>query len=638
MNRKTFLAVSSVCGLSALGVSQSQAATALYWNSAVANASWDVGTNWSTDAAGTSASTGVPDSSVDAYLNSTPLNSTPTSIYLYNTAAANSLTFNNTGGTTIQAASKTGRIFNLGGGGILLNSGAGAVLLGGNTVVVTTQASQSWTNNSSGNLRIYNAMKNADGQAATLTLDGSGSGGFLFSNAINDGANGGTLGLVVNITGSGTANLGATNNTFSGGVLIKAGAVAAKPNATVEGGYTLGVAGSSADTSLTFSADGTFLDSITTVAGTLGGQTLSTGKAVVLANTLALNSTSSALTITGTSGNLTLAGNVTGNGGIFKSGSTVLTLQSANDYKGGTTLSAGKLSIGDDAALGIGALTLGNLGTIQSADGTSHTIANVLTGLAGTGNSTYTFGTVTTNTGSLTFTSTAPVALATAASTQTFTVNADTSFANDFTAPSGVALTKKGSATLTLGGTNTYDGTTSVTAGTLVVNGSLAGAATLSTNTTLGGSGLIAGLVTASASGATVAPGNSAGTLTVGALSMGTGTVLTYDLNAANHTVGSGINDEILVNGNLTLDGTINLTNLTNLSAGTYTLLHYTGNLTNNGLLIGSNFGSSTGQEYAIAIDSAGKNVNLTVTPEPGSLALVGAGTVGLLLRRKRKA
>ena len=88
-----------------------------------------------------------------------------------------------------------------------------------------------------------------------------------------------------------------------------------------------------------------------------------------------------------------------------------------------------------------------------------------------------------------------------------------------------MTLTKTGAGTQVLGGTNTYSGSTIIKAGTLVVNGSLGAASTVtvggagtSGTPTLGGSGTINGSVTIAAAGGgaagTLSPGASIGTLT----------------------------------------------------------------------------------------------------------------------------
>jgi autotransporter-associated beta strand protein len=79
-----------------------------------------------------------------------------------------------------------------------------------------------------------------------------------------------------------------------------------------------------------------------------------------------------------------------------------------------------------------------------------------------------------------------------------------------------LSLWKTGPATLTLVGANIYSGTTTVSGGTLLVNGSIgAGTVTVATGGTLGGTGTLGGATTVQ-SGGTFAPGNNGlGTLTI---------------------------------------------------------------------------------------------------------------------------
>lgn len=83
--------------------------------------------------------------------------------------------------------------------------------------------------------------------------------------------------------------------------------------------------------------------------------------------------------------------------------------------------------------------------------------------------------------------------------------NLSTTFSGILDGPGG-SLTKEGAGTLTLAGVNTYGGGTTVNSGTLLVNGSIASAATVNNGGTLGGSGTIFNNVAVN-SGGTFAPG-----------------------------------------------------------------------------------------------------------------------------------
>jgi fibronectin-binding autotransporter adhesin len=151
----------------------------------------------------------------------------------------------------------------------------------------------------------------------------------------------------------------------------------------------------------------------------------------------------------------------------------------------------------------------------------------------------------------------------------------------------GGSLIKTGTGTLTLTGASTYTGATTISQGMLVVTGSLASTTLqVGSGTTLGGNGTIAGTV-AVANGGIVAPGMSPGTLTVGGLVLNSGSILNYELGPPG-VIGGGVNDLIIVTGNLTLDGTLNVSNAGGFGNGVYRLINYGGTLTDNGLLPGS--------------------------------------------------
>ena len=115
------------------------------------------------------------------------------------------------------------------------------------------------------------------------------------------------------------------------------------------------------------------------------------------------------------------------------------------------------------------------------------------------------------------------------------------------------ALTKTGAGELTLSNNNTNAGTTTVSAGTLVVDGSTSSATTVASGATLAGSGTLGSDVTVQ-SGGTLSPGGAGvGTLTVnGNLTLNPGSTLALDINGA--TAGTGY-DQIVVNGNVDVSG-----------------------------------------------------------------------------------
>ncbi len=171
-------------------------------------------------------------------------------------------------------------------------------------------------------------------------------------------------------------------------------------------------------------------------------------------------------------------------------------------------------------------------------------------------------------------------------------------------------LVKTGTGTWTLTGTNTHSGATTVSNGTLVVNGILtASPVTVAPAGALAGNGTISNAATINGA---LAPGASVGTLNFGNnLVVNSSAVLNYELGASN--------DLTAVAGNLTLGGTLNVTNAGGFGAGNYTLFTYGGTLTYNGLSIGS---APAGFTYSINTNTAGQ-VRLVVNSSSGIPGLV---------------
>jgi rhamnogalacturonan endolyase len=166
-------------------------------------------------------------------------------------------------------------------------------------------------------------------------------------------------------------------------------------------------------------------------------------------------------------------------------------------------------------------------------------------------------------------------------------------------------LTKLGAGTLTLAYTNGYNGVTTVSNGTLLVNNTTAsgtgtGAVTVVSGATLGGTGVIAGPVAVNGK---LAPGSSVGTLTISNnLVLNSGAVLAYDLGSSS--------DRTVVSSNLTVAGTLNITDAGGFGVGTYILFTYGKTLTYNGLSMGV---APAGYNYSIDIGTAGQ-VKLVVS------------------------
>ena len=453
----------------------------------------------------------------------------------------------------------------------------------------------------------------ASGTSGVLNLVNGGTG----NTAIRVDPNA-TATLGVKLVGSGTlAKLDSGtlvlngNNTYTGGTALNGGTLVVGSNSALGMGVLT-------------AADGTTLDS---------------NGSVSLVNATVLNG---ALTIGGSSA-LTLNGGISGTGSLLKKGPSTLTLNGANTYSGGTGLNAGQLILGNNAALGTGALNVGgaaqldgstdlqlanaiNLGGPLTLAG-SHDLAlnGVVSGTGSlekngngalllTGANTYSGGT-TLNGGTTTGnTSSLQGAIANNA-TLTFEQAADGTYTGNLTG-AGV-LNKTGTGELLLSGNNTFTGNTNVNAGSLLVNGTLNSATVQVANgATLGGSGTLGGAVNM-ADGAILKAG-SATPLSVGSLALSSGTSLDFALGAPGAST-TAVN----VAGNLTLDGTLNVTDAGGFGIGVYQLFRYGGSLTDNGLTVGS---LPVGLGNVTLQTALANQLNLLVQTTPGQIQFWNGG------------
>jgi hypothetical protein len=113
--------------------------------------------------------------------------------------------------------------------------------------------------------------------------------------------------------------------------------------------------------------------------------------------------------------------------------------------------------------------------------------------------------------------------------------------------------------------------------------------------------------------GSTLAPSagsSTAATLNLGDTSLDAASKIHYQLGAPG-TPGEGVNDLTVVNGNLTLAGSLSVSALTGFGAGVYELLSYTGSLIDNGLSLGT---LPTGFSYRLDETSIPGEILLDVT------------------------
>jgi len=281
------------------------------------------------------------------------------------------------------------------------------------------------------------------------------------------------------------------------------------------------------------------------------------------------------------------AGAISGPATLTKTNAGTLTILTANNYSGLTTIAQGTLQLGDGTAAGsLGTNAIQNSGTLVFDLPGSASIANLISGpgnlvQAGSGTLTLTAGNTyaggtTISAGTLQINTGAAFGSGGVTNNGALVINS-TAAANVSAVISGTgSLTLANTGTVALTGNNLYGGGTTVGKGTLLVNntagsGTGSGAVIVAGGATLGGGGVIGGPVTIT-SGGIYSPGNPVGTLNIaGDFTAVSGATLDFTLGTVSDRTGVG--------GNLDLSGTLNLTAGTGFTSGTYTLFTYNGAL-----------------------------------------------------------
>jgi hypothetical protein len=447
---------------------------------------------------------------------------------------------------------------------------------------------------------VNNGTVTASG-SGTLQLDAAtinGTGGWAYASGNTLVLNGnltdnpGPTPLALLASGAGKLTL-AQPSTYTGGTTftagtLEAGASGALGTAAVLVGDTTG----SAAVTLQISTGGVTLSNpITVRAGSTGTATISgtnaSGTATYSGNITLLKG----VTLDAASGGTVDFTGVLDDGAssfaVTKgAGTGTVVLGNANTYHGGTIFTAGTIALGNNAALGTGTFTI-NGGTVLASGG-ARSLSNALT-LGGN----FTVG----GTNNLTLSGAASL---TGTRTITVTNTGSTTLSGVISSTGAFGITKAGTGTLTLSGVDTYTGTTTINAGTLLVDtpGSI-GAVTVNTGGTLGGTGTV-GTVTVP-SGGTVSPGDSPGTLNTADVSLATGAILHEELGGAS----AGQYDQLNVTGNVNLNSdsaagsTLNVSFVNGFTptghGQTFDIITYTGTETGtfNGLAEGSTFVAS---------------------------------------------
>lgn len=578
--------------------------------------------------------------------------------------------------------------------------------------------SNTFVNNSSGATVTFRSDtrfgSGGAGPGSTRAISFDGAGNWQIDSIFKPTTNNAQGGFLVTKKGTGTLTLNANNTgnntalsspgTGLRSIAIEQGTVLAGASGALggggstagAGGVALGLADSNSASLLNTGAF-TQANAITLATGNTGTLTLGgnhvTGTSAYTGN-IVLNSN---VILNAASGgrvdfNVTGTNVISGSGNVTIAGGGTVAMAGVNTYTGTTTIENGTLRATGASSLGnaSSAIAMGTATSISSNFNTNlringpTTLARDVTVGASNAATTGTYlidtdngvsavalsGNVTLNqnltvSGATTggFTLSGNITTGTAdARTVTFTGSGGSLVASGTIGGGAgtISLVKSGANSLTLSGNSTYTGSTTVSAGTLLVNGSLGNSAVTVNGGTLGGIGLIGGSVTVGAANYSAGGAAATGSLEIaGDLTMGSTTTTNIELGGTAFTLnGTEQYDRTKLTGStptLTLGGALAVSLFGGFTPGDYQAFGIfqldSGAILSgafSGLAEGGLVGNFGGKDMYITYAGnfgdtgtvetfGGNDIVLYTIPEPGAAALGGLASLLLLRRRKQR-
>jgi len=408
---KTFCGVLAAAAFAVLAVGSvgsSVNAAPLWWDNSGGTAnSWGDVNNWSTTVGGGSTPGDIPGASDVATFSATPIVGTAQTVNLNGGRSVQGIAVESTVTQAITLlGGGTNSTLTIGSSGVT-NASTGQINIGSITanqnVAVTLAGSQSWANNGSQNIVVWNGV-NGTG-SPTFTNNGTGTGSWNFQGSIAS-----SVSKIVQDSATSQLGLRGTNS-FAGGVEVKQGDLffGSRSNNLGTGTLTLGVNGGTGavTANVADNANVSLSNAIVLASGHTGPITIRMNEDQVGVshsktftggitgtnsftiqnnggddnlnfNTGSINNIGT-ITHTGTATtgvttiNAVIGANVTG---LTQSGPARLVLNGNNTFTGPTTISGGTLTLGATGALASSPISVGSGGTFNVSAKTGFSLAS----------------------------------------------------------------------------------------------------------------------------------------------------------------------------------------------------------------------------------------------------------------------